>query len=82
MFSETSGPSLSGGLVSVGIAGSSGAGNSGEISTVGAGPVKLEDKERRSVGLQILRLLLDSRVCQPYLLGLLTARCILMKFDI
>ncbi|KAL8591738.1 hypothetical protein ACOMHN_032280 [Nucella lapillus] len=45
-----------------------------DITPMGAGPVKMDDKERRSVALQILNLLLESRPFQPHLLTLLTAR--------
>ncbi|XP_076437649.1 E3 ubiquitin-protein ligase UBR5-like [Babylonia areolata] len=54
---------------------SSGGGGSGsDITPMGAGPVKMEDKERRAVALQILNVLLESRPFQPHLLVLMTAR--------
>lgn len=55
-------------------AGPSSGGGGADITSLGAGPVKMEDKERRTVALQILHLLLESRPFQPHLLTLLTAR--------
>lgn len=52
---------------------SSGSGGA-DITPLGAGPVKLEDKERRTAALQILHLVLESRPFQPHLAALLTAR--------
>lgn len=53
---------------------SGGGGGMSDITPLGAGPVKMDDKDRRLVALRILELLLESRVFQPHVLQLLTAR--------
>ncbi|BFZ21562.1 hypothetical protein BsWGS_24601 [Bradybaena similaris] len=45
-----------------------------EFSTVSVAPVKMEDRERRSVALQILDLILESPVFQPHLCQLLSSK--------
>ena len=65
---------LSAGLGTSSGAGPSSGGGGADISPMGAGPVKMDDKERRVVALQILNLLVESRPFQPHLLALLTAR--------
>ncbi|XP_033727140.1 E3 ubiquitin-protein ligase UBR5-like isoform X1 [Pecten maximus] len=45
-----------------------------EVSTISMAPVKLEEKERRTIAVQMLRLLCDSPALQPHLRDLLSAR--------
>ena len=53
---------------------SSGIAGLSHVTTSGLPPVKLEERERKTNAMQILQLLCDSTLLQPYLYELLTLR--------